>query len=278
MKSPILLSLALSLTIATFAQEQETNSTQPSNWGEALYQGYCLAKSAAFFHVSGWYNAIKYGSVFNYQEITGTPLQSAYQDDICVARDNAGNITHMHDGKKTPLVLGSIPRSREHIECLKKDFSGNGNVGIYALNRDFERNWAGETELANNNDDVYLFTYPTTDYNAPSFIDLLRAVRDLDNRDSYGHSVAYVHCKAGRGRSAVTIAAYLSHVLQKTDSSATPSQIESYLQKCRPQVKLNSEHNQALTEFQTALEQAGSLENLCDLHADAMAERDTQLA
>ena len=219
---------------------------------------------------------------FTFNRIAGnTPSQNGIsRDGIYIAQDSLGTISELHDGKQTPLVLGSIPRKMNHIDELKNSFGlpESGTIGIYTLNRRFERDWAGETQIIKTRKDIKLFKYPTTDFTAPSMVDLLRAVRDLDNRDSYNHGLAYVHCRAGRGRSAVTVAAYLAFILHKAQIVATAEQIEAYLKKCRTHVGLNGSQMAVLKRFQTELAQAGSFENLYAHYRAEIEKRDQKEA
>lgn len=255
-----------------------SNETQPTTFYETVMQGYKLAKSVLLFHVSIAYNGIVYGTSFSFHRIASDDADVESKNGIKVAFDKQGEIEAIHDGKKTPLLLGSIPRHQRHIDLCKEQFlvPTEAKIGIYTLNREFECNWAGLNDLVKNKAAIDQFKYPTTDFGAPLFIDLLRAVRDLEHRDEYNHGLAYVHCKAGRGRSAVTVAAYLAHVLNKAGLTMDGKKIKTYLKSKRSQVSLNAEHRAALEFFIRQLQNAGSFEGLYSIHKEAIEKRDKE--
>ncbi len=242
---------------------------------KSLDNAYRLTKSVTLFFPSLAWNSFKYGSAFNFNII----INNENNNKIDIKLDQQGNIISIHDGKITPLVLGSIPRNQANIEQLQKKFNlkPTDNIGIYTLNRDFELNWAGLSKLINKNKTLKLFKYPTTDYSATSFIDLLRVVRDLDNRDLQNESIAYVHCKAGCARSPAAIAAYLLNVFNKANIDVTVKQIENYLKSLRPQVDMNNEQIKALNNFKNKLKEAGNLQNLINLNKIELEERDKEI-
>lgn len=227
---------------------------------------YNLLKSMATFHY-GIY--VKYKNEFNFDEI----IAPSHKASVKLDTDN--NITEITDGKNSAIVLGGIPRTEQHLKKLKEQFNKENNIAFFSLNRQFERDWSGYTALFKyNNDNKQLFLYPTTDHEVPSFVDLLRAVRDLDKRDEQDIALAYIHCKAGRGRSALVVAAYLSYVMYRADFQVTPDQIERYLKLKRPAVNLNQEQRNAVVQFHHQLIKAGSLEQLLEQHQEEIQKRD----
>ena len=236
---------------------------------------YKLAKSALGFHFSIYLNVYWYGSAFSFNPIMVNGCAPA--QEVCVCVGNDGKIMAVHDGKKVPLVLGSIPRYKENIDAIKKhaNLSENDKIGLYTLNRNFEKNWAGLTELEKT-EPIISHKYPTTDFGAPTFIDLVRAVRDLEKRDETEEKIAYVHCKAGRGRSAVTVAAYLMHVCNKAGIAVTPAHIEEYLKIKRDQVQLNAEHRETLEKFARELKESGNFDALYARHKAEAEKRDQE--
>lgn len=257
----------------TLARDNVRNYLNYKNYGEqssALLQSarelvsvdnYNLLKSASFFHVSLWYNGLVYGDSFSFHQIAGDNTPS-------IERGPNGAILAFNDGKKTPLVLGSIPRNAGHIERIKTKFnlSADAIIDVHTLNRDFERRWSGLTDLLQKNKYLRLFKYPTTDFSAPSFIDLVRIVQDIRERDTRDSNVTYVHCKAGRGRSAVALATYMLSDLNDKQIEATGQQIEDYLRLHRSQVKFNAAHKAAFDDFEQKLKAAGSFKALYAIH------------
>ena len=51
---------------------------------------------------------------------------------------------------------------------------------------------------------------PTTDFTAPSLENIQRGIQFIDGMHAQGHAV-YIHCKAGRGRSATVALCWLMH-------------------------------------------------------------------
>lgn len=218
-----------------------------------------MMRTHAGFHISRYYNKLRYGSAFTFHQMAG---------------DN------IHDGKITPLVLGSIPYKKSHIDKLLKVFGKNAyaQVGIFTLNEPWECEISGLTQLAKEDVRVIQHHYPTPDFTSPTLIDTIRIVRDLKDRDEKNYDVALVHCKAGRGRSAMMIAAYIAVTLHQNDISATPQDIEKYLVDRRKQVSLNQSQKDTLSDFIKQLAEAGSFEKLCEKYKDDINLRDAQFS
>ncbi len=241
---------------------------------------YYTTKSASLFHVSLFYNYVKLGKIFNFNQIAGEEKSRFVEyDEIDVYFDKFDNIISLNDGKKCPLVLGSIVRTQQNLEELAKTFNIDLNkIAICSMNRDFERDWAGLTELLSKNKSIKLYKYPTTDYTPPMMVDVIRAVRDIENRDLNNHSLMYVHCKAGKARSATIIAAYIIHLMHKNKKNyITVENVEFYLKKLRSHVDLNSNLKHLLNDFQFALKEAQNFENLCLIYKDQILERENNL-
>lgn len=196
--------------------------------------------------------------------------------DATVERDTRGTLLRINDGKQLPLMLGCIPKKQEHIDQLKKQcaLSRDTIIDVHTFNRTYERNFAGESGLVSTDTTINFFEYPTTDMRAPSIVDLVRVVHNLENRTA----PTYVHCWAGKGRSAVAVAAYLTHICHKQGiKDITPACVEEYLRTKRPQIHLYSGQKKALADFTTALEKAGNFEQLYASHADLIEQREKSL-
>ncbi|MCX5922586.1 MAG: hypothetical protein NTX86_04650 [Candidatus Dependentiae bacterium] len=260
--------------------ERKSPDTPLEKKATSWYETYRIVKSAAFFYPSRVYTCLKNGGdAFTFHQITeALTAQDTCTHGVFVERDANGAIVRISDGKK-PIILSSIPSCAQNIQKLKKTFAlaDDATIGVYTLNREFERSWSGLAALAKADPSLATFQYPTIDYGAPSFEDILRAVRDLELRVLYEHELALVHCKAGRGRSAVIVAAALINICHKGGINGTPEAIEAFLCLKRPQVSLNSEHKEALSEFYTKLKQAGSFDALYEANQDSIEKRDTEL-
>lgn len=241
-------------------------------------ESYKILKSISIFHISILYNSIKYGSSFTFNQIADDQFDQK-SDILQIESDKNGNIIKLNDGKKTPLFIGSIIRKKDQLDKLRKIFTTNqdNKIGVYSLNLKFERDWSGLTYLLNNTNQIEFYKYPTVDFCSPSFIDILRIIRDINNRDSKNQILAYVHCKAGRGRSAVSIIAYLMFLLNNAGIKKDINQIEYYLKLKRFQIKLNSEHKIGLQNFQSKLNDAGSLKILLQKYKNEIEYRDKEI-
>ena len=83
----------------------------------------------------------------------------------------------------------------------------------------------------------------TVDFNHPSLQDVRRAVIFMQDHISAGRSV-YVHCKAGRGRSATVVLCWLMDV-----KGMTPEEAQLFLSQKRPQVMRKLCNREVVREF-----------------------------
>lgn len=74
------------------------------------------------------------------------------------------------------------------------------------------------------------FYMPTIDFTHPEYVDVCRAVEFIDAQIAKGKTV-YIHCKAGRGRSATVAICWLIKSRQ-----ITAMQAQACLTDCRPHV------------------------------------------
>jgi len=103
------------------------------------------------------------------------------------------------------VVLGGLP-----FTSLKSHLIDNENVrGIITLNEDFELENFVPTEQEWKCSGVDYLQLPTVDFTAsPSQQHIHEAVSFINKHRSNGQTV-YVHCKAGRTRSATIVACYM---------------------------------------------------------------------
>lgn len=223
---------------------------------------------------------------FNFNRIafddcfTNTVMNNTISNNGVSIELSNGKIVSFNDGKKTPLFLGNIPQQQSHIHILVATallIANTNQVEIFSLNIKAERDALGLSKLLVNNQNLALFKYPTVDLAAPSLIDLIRAIRDLENRDSRQKGLVLVHCKAGAGRSPLVIAAYLIHIAHKARINVEPDQILDYLLSRRAQVNLNVQQKDAIRAFQGALLAAGSFENLISNNKNLVERRDKEV-
>ena len=109
------------------------------------------------------------------------------------------------------VVMGAMPLAR-HIPDLHA-------LGVRAVVNMCDE-YAGP-EAAYRNADIDHLRLPTIDFTAPSFDDVVRGVRFIEDHVRRGNQV-YVHCKAGRGRSATLVLCWL---MQHRGMSAQEAQL-----------------------------------------------------
>lgn len=237
------------------------------------------------FHISRYIARIRDYTSFTFHQIARDQeqqnLKTAKSNNICIQWDQSDKIVTIHDGKQTPLIFGSIPTKPQHLDRLKTSFQSNARsgkkIGIYSLNKCWECQTSGLFNLIQNNPETQHYRYPTADMYAPSFIDILRAVNDLENRDNCGYYVSLVHCKAGRGRSATIVGAYLMHIMHKMHLHTTPDEIEAYLCAHRPEVHLGVAQKEALHHFWAELQTAKTFDNLYQKYIPAIQQRTQEI-
>ena len=119
------------------------------------------------------------------------------------------------------LVLGSLPRGHGDIAALRAD----GVTEAVSLN---ERHELALQEADFARHGIRLTVLPTVDMQAPSPESVEGALAAFDRAAASGGR-AFVHCLAGRGRSATVAACHMNRVYGMSPSSAV-----SHLQSHRP--------------------------------------------
>ena len=140
------------------------------------------------------------------------------------------------------VLLGALP--------TKKDVAALRAAGIGAVvNTCNEYRGPLASYQAAGIEQLYL---PTTDFTPPRLEDIQKAVAFMQAQVARGHKV-YVHCKAGRGRSATLVLCYL------IAKGLTPAQAEALLLEKRPHVLPQLLRRKVVEEFvarRTALKNA----------------------
>jgi protein-tyrosine phosphatase len=211
---------------------------------ENFAYGINLTTSLITFYPSFTYNWLMFGHSYSFDIIIPSGQALNGNNEPSITRDKDGTITAIDDGIDVPIMLSSIPYNQQHIEEIQKATPSSGFT-LYSLNLDFERRWSNWNLLTKANQNINVKLYPTVDYTAPSMVDLVRLVIDLATRDK----TVVVQCKAGRGRSATAVGAYVMVVAFMAGEQIGVDEIEKYLQKKRPKVHFNASHKLALKEF-----------------------------
>lgn len=272
-----LLSQGISLMSSLFSKKNDTTSVKnstiqkPSFWNK-VKQEYKFIKSIAIFYPSFFYIKMRDGEIFSFNQILNSNNTTTEKPLVSVNTDNT--IITIYDGKKTPLILGSIPYRPEHLSKIKQAYNTDETktISLFTFNEAFEQRWSGLEQIKKKDKTLSTYVYPTTDFSPPSFIDLLRVVRDLKNRDD--SSLAYVHCMAGSGRSVVAVAAYLLYICKQAGVCVEIEVIEQYLKSKRKQVSLNTDHRKGLAYFAQQLKNTQDFETLYNTYEDIIKKRD----
>jgi atypical dual specificity phosphatase len=120
------------------------------------------------------------------------------------------------------VLLGALP-FEQHVPLLK-------GLGITAvINTCREYRGPVHAYAAAGMEQLRL---PTTDFTPPTLDDIRRGVEFIQQHVRAGHKV-YVHCKAGRGRSATVVLCYL------LTKGLSPQAAQAYLLTKRPHVNRN---------------------------------------
>mmetsp|Transcript_32759 Transcript_32759/g.58692 ORF Transcript_32759/g.58692 Transcript_32759/m.58692 type:complete len:236 (-) Transcript_32759:1421-2128(-) len=125
------------------------------------------------------------------------------------------------------LLLGALP-----FQSMLDDFKQQGIQAVVTLNEDFELFVTSEHYKGVGIEHLHL---PTVDFLfAPDVNDMERAVAFIHDNVSAGKRT-YVHCKAGRGRSATVVVCYMVR-----HKGMTPEEAVEFVREKRPQISLAS--------------------------------------
>ena len=121
---------------------------------------------------------------------------------------------------ETQLMIGAFP-----IPWFLRQYKQHGIKAVVNTCEEYEGPLSFYRE-----EQIEQFYMPTVDFTPPSLTDVQQAVDFIEQQIAGGKTV-YVHCKAGRGRSATVVLCYLIKKKQ-----FTPLQAQQYLQAKRVQV------------------------------------------
>jgi len=127
---------------------------------------------------------------------------------------------HWWDQVDEHVVLGAMPLRRD-VQRLEKI----GVRGVINMCREYPGPIHQYQEFG-----IEQLWLPTVDFNPPSLEDVHRGVAFLDRMTGQGKTV-YVHCKAGRARSATIVLCWLVQ-----SRNMTPEQAQQHLLARRPHV------------------------------------------
>lgn len=139
------------------------------------------------------------------------------------------------------VVLGALPFRGQTTKTI---LSEERVRGVVSMNESYELAWLSNQEAEWQKLGVRFLCLPTTDiFEAPCQEKLLKGVNFINEIAPSGDSV-YVHCKAGRTRSATLVGCYLM-----AKHNWTPEQAVACMKEKRPHVLLHNKQWQALRQF-----------------------------
>ena len=144
------------------------------------------------------------------------------------------------------IILGAIPLDH-HLLHLRE----NRVTHLITLLEPFEQRPGlvtplSETRLLQHG--IKRTTIPTQDFSPVEATHIANCVGLLHDQSKAGNKT-YVHCKAGRGRSATIVVAYLLRHGIDGQIFSSAREAYAYLKKIRPQINLNDGQIAALEEY-----------------------------
>jgi len=136
------------------------------------------------------------------------------------------------------VILGALPfRSEYTKQLVEKEKLG----GVVSMNEDYELQLFSHQTEGWKKLGVNFLQLPTTDiFEAPDQAKLAKGVDFINESDQS----VYVHCKAGRTRSATLVGCYLMAA-----NTWTPEQAVEYMREMRPHILLHRKQMEALREY-----------------------------
>lgn len=141
------------------------------------------------------------------------------------------------------VILGSIPRDEDDFIHIKETYGVNK---IMTMNEDWELVAVGDDGTKRTTLGIDRIQLATPDFNPPS-LDVIKRAVDILQADREGGEIEnryYIHCKAGKGRSAVIVVCYvLSRYNMDVDTAI------KYVKRHRPSVSLNEQQIDAIQQY-----------------------------
>jgi len=152
-----------------------------------------------------------------------------------------------YDRIDNKVILGALPfRSDYTKQMVEKE-----NIkGVVSMNEDYELALFSHQSEGWSKLGVEFLQLSTTDiFSAPSQSKLERGVQFISEVTGRpGGGSVYVHCKAGRTRSATLVGCYLLDKLKNNENSS-PELAVQIMKEVRPHVLLHSKQWQAMRDF-----------------------------
>ena len=142
-------------------------------------------------------------------------------------------IRNWWDSVDEQVILGARP--------TRRDVTRLAELGVTAVVNTCEE-YAGPT-AAYEQLGIEQIHVPTIDFTPPTLDSVCQAVRFMEQQTRRGGRL-YVHCKAGRGRSATVVICWLMAA-----RGMTASQAQAHLISCRPHVLSRLDQRQVVKDF-----------------------------
>ncbi|CAD5113255.1 DgyrCDS2433 [Dimorphilus gyrociliatus] len=155
-----------------------------------------------------------------------------------VLREKFG-VTKWYHAIDDTVILGALP----FRNVAKKLITEYNIKGVVSMNELYEMKFFCPTKNEWSNMGVEQINLPTIDYSVPSLTDIRKGV-DFINHKRDEKSTVYVHCKAGRTRSATLVAAYLCNRY-----NYSPEEAVEEIRKKRSHIYVAKRHILALHKF-----------------------------
>ncbi|XP_078062944.1 phosphatidylglycerophosphatase and protein-tyrosine phosphatase 1 isoform X1 [Mustelus asterias] len=151
---------------------------------------------------------------------------------------------HWYDRIDQTVIIGALPFRSLTEELVKKE-----NVrGVITMTEEYETKFFVNTAKEWESYGVEQLCLSTVDIlGVPTLEDLKKGVDFVTKHRKNGNSV-YVHCKAGRSRSATMVAAYLIHMHHWSPKTAC-----DYIASIRPHILIRSGQFKMLNSYYSAL-------------------------
>ncbi|MFM8571484.1 MAG: dual specificity protein phosphatase family protein [Pirellula sp.] len=140
---------------------------------------------------------------------------------------------HWWDHVDPLVILGALPLERDVPKLAQLQVRGVVNMC---------EEYPGPT-VSYQKHNIQQLWLPTVDFNHPSLESVMKGVEFLEQKTSRNECV-YVHCKAGRARSATIVICWLVKY-----RGMTPQQAQAHLLKCRPHVNSHLLERPVVREF-----------------------------
>ncbi|XP_065056416.1 phosphatidylglycerophosphatase and protein-tyrosine phosphatase 1-like [Rhopilema esculentum] len=138
------------------------------------------------------------------------------------------------------IVLGALP----FFSTARKLAEEEGVKGVISLNQEYELKYLSPTAIQWDDLGVKQLKIPTLDFDAAPSIQEIQKGIDFINYYREKNQSVYIHCKAGRGRSALLVTCYLIQT-----NGMSPDEAFSFIKSKRNHVLVWENQRKRIQEF-----------------------------